>query len=292
MRILLGFPPGASGDALARALAEKMTIILGEPVYVENHPGAHGRMALDQIRHATPDGTSILFTPLSPLTSAPWLYSVDYDAFLDFKPLVHVATFNDVLVVGPEVCAQSLPEYAKLAQEQKKACFYSANAAGGSGHLAVAEFALRARLDLTFVPYKGTANALVDLLCGRLAAFISNVADVGELIRQHRVRPIGVASRERARQLPDVPTFREQGFDIEGGGSFGIYAPPKMPSPIAAKMVAVILEALRDPVVSRLADKLGLDLTGYGPEDLARIQKADYERSGVRIKAIGFKVDE
>jgi tripartite-type tricarboxylate transporter receptor subunit TctC len=290
-RIVLGFPAGASGDAIARVLADKMSAILAQAVIVEDHPGADGRMALEQVRKAAPDGMTLVFTPLTPLTSAPWLYKLSYDPFQDFQPLVHVASFKHVLVVGAGVPAASLAEYVALARKHPVMCFYSATSAGSAAHMAMTEFALRLQLDLRFVPYKGTANALTDVLGGRLAAFVGNVADVAELGRQGRVRLLAVASGERSRHLPDVPTFREQGFDIEAGGSFGLYAPAKTPPAVAEMLTSAALEALRDATVHRLIDKLGLEVTGYGPAMLAQVQRADYERSGRRIRASGFKID-
>jgi tripartite-type tricarboxylate transporter receptor subunit TctC len=292
MRIVLGFPAGASGDAMARALAEKMSALLGVAVVVEDHPGADGRMALDQIRKARPDGTSLVFTPLSPMTSAPWLHKISYDPIRDFEPLVHVATFMHVLVVGPDVPARSLAEYAAMVRTRPELSFYSSSAAGSAGHMAMTAFALQTGLDLRYVPYKGSANAITDLLGGRLAGFMGNLGDVLALSKQGRVRPIGVASAVRAHRLPNVPTFREQGFDIEAGGGFAIYAPANLPPAIASRLVAAIRAALRDAAVSRLADKLGIELTGFGPRDLSRIQKAEYEQAGERIKASGFKLDE
>jgi tripartite-type tricarboxylate transporter receptor subunit TctC len=291
IRMLLGFPAGASGDAFARALASGMSVALVEPVYVEDHPGAGGRMALDQIKNARPDGKSILFTPLTPLTAAPWLYKVDYDPFRDFQPLAHVATFQYVLVVGAQIPARSLGEYLTLTRMRPELCFYSASAAGGAGHMAVAALARCANVDLRFVPYKGTANALIDVLGGRLAAFMGTLGDVVDLAKQGSVRPLGIAAGERSHHVPDVPTFREQGFDVEAGGAFGVYAPARTPPPLTGKLVAGILRGLRDPTVQALADKLGLEPTGYGPADLARIQKANYEQAGTRIKASGFKIE-
>ncbi len=292
MRIVLGFPPGASGDAMARALAEKMSVVLAMPVIVEDHPGADGRIALEQIRRAAPDGLSLLFTPLSPLTSAPWLHLIRYDPVRDFQPLMHVATFRHVLVVGPGVAATSLAEYAAAVRAQPGLAFYSSAAAGSSGHMAMTAFAQQAKLDLRYVPYKGSANAIVDLLGGRIAAFMGNVADVVELCHEGRIRAIGVASAERSLHLPKVPTFREQGFDIEAVGGFAIYAPAGTPQPLAARLVAAIREALHSPAIIQLADQLGIELTGFGPDELARVQKAEYEQAGRRIHASGFKMED
>lgn len=128
IRMLLGFPPGASGDTLTRKLAEKMRGSLGEPVIVDNKPGAGGRIALEVLKAAPPDGRTLIFTPLSPLTSAPWLYGVRYDPVNDFTPIAHVANFKYVFVVHPSVKANTLAEFVAAAKADRKLAFYSASA--------------------------------------------------------------------------------------------------------------------------------------------------------------------
>jgi tripartite-type tricarboxylate transporter receptor subunit TctC len=292
IRILIGFPAGASGDAMTRKIAEKMQTALGEPVIVDNRPGAGGRIALEQLKLAKPDGRTLIFTPLTPLTAAPWLYTVDYDAAKDFEPVAHVANFKYVFVVNENVKADSLAEFIAMARTDRKLDFYSASAPGGGAHMALDTFARSQQINLTFVGYKGTANAVTDLLGGHLPTFIGNVADFVELVKQGKVKALGVTSDERARQLPQVPTFKEQGFDIDADGWFAIYAPAKTPPSTVARLSKAIIGAVKAPDVVALGDSMGLEMTGLGPTELAAIQKRDSELARASIKASGFKPEQ
>lgn len=291
-KILLGFPPGASGDTMTRKIADKMRTSLGEPVIVENKPGAGGRIAMDMLKAAAPDGKTLIFTPLSPLTAAPWLYDVKYDPVKDFTPVAHVANFKYVFVVHPSVKASTLAEFTAAAKADRKLAFYSASAPGGGAHMALDAFSRSNGLDMSFVGYKGTGAAMTDLLGGQLPAFIGNAADFVEHIRAGKLKPLGVASTERSRHLPQVPTFKEQGFNIDAGGWFAIYAPANTPPDVVARISKAVIDAVNDPEVRTLGDTLGLEMTGLGGRELAAIQKTDYEITGQRIKASGFKPQE
>jgi tripartite-type tricarboxylate transporter receptor subunit TctC len=291
-KILLGFPPGASGDTMTRKIAEKMRVGLGEPVIVENKPGAGGRIAMDMLKAAPADGKTLIFTPLSPLTAAPWLYDVKYDPVKDFTPVAHVANFKYVLVVHPSVKASTLAEFTAAAKADRKLAFYSASAPGGGAHMALDAFSRSNGLDMSFVGYKGTGAAMTDLLGGQLPAFIGNAADFVEHIRAGKLKPLGVASTERSRHLPNVPTFKEQGFNIDAGGWFAIYAPANTPPDVVARLSKAVIDAVNDAEVRTLGDTLGLEMTGLGGRELAAIQKTDYEITGQRIKASGFKPQE
>jgi tripartite-type tricarboxylate transporter receptor subunit TctC len=277
---------------MTRKLAEKMRQSLGEPVIVENKPGAGGRLALEQLKSAKPDGRTLIFTPNTVLTAAPWLYEVRYDPFKDFEPVAHVASFSYVFVVNPGVKANNLAEFAAEARTDRKLAFYAAASPGGGAHMAVDTFSRAQKLDMEYVGYKGTGNALTDLLGGQLPSFVGNVADFVEFIKQGKLKPLGVLGNERSRFLPQTPTFKEQGFNIESSGWFAIYAPARTPADAVARMSKAIGDAVRDPEVKTLADSLGLDLTGLGPRELAVAQKTEYDTAGVRIKASGFKPAE
>lgn len=145
---------------------------------------------------------------------------------------------------------------------------------------------------MSYVGYKGTGAAMTDLLGGQLPAFIGNAADFVEHIKAGKLKPLGVASTERSRHLPNVPTFAQQGFDVDAGGWFAVYAPAHTPPDVAARLSKAVIAAVKDPEVKVLGDTLGLEVTGLGARELAAIQKTDYEVTGQRIKASGFKPQE
>jgi tripartite-type tricarboxylate transporter receptor subunit TctC len=292
-RLLTSFVPGASGDAMARAIAEKMRVALGESVIVEPRAGAGGRIAMEMLKTSKPDGKTIMLTSLTPLTAFPWLYSkLPYDPFNDFEPVAQVAQFKYVFAVILDVKANNLAEFVTLVKSSNRYGFYSSPSQGGGAHLAAEAFARAAGINMTYVGYKGTANAITDMMGGQLPAMIGNAADFVELATRGKLRVIGVASEERSRHLPQVPTFREQGYDIAAGGWFAIYVPAKTPAQIIGRLSKAIIEGVNEPDVKALGDRLGLEVTGAGPKELAAMQKKEYDLTGSRFKAFGFKPED
>ncbi|MFM9969137.1 MAG: tripartite tricarboxylate transporter substrate-binding protein [Burkholderiales bacterium] len=292
-RLLTGFVPGASGDAMARAIAEKMRGALGENVIVEAKPGAGGRIAMEQLKAAKPDGKTINLTSLTPLTAFPWLYAkLNYDAFNDFEPVAHVAQFKYVFAVSMDVKANNLAEFVALVKANNRFGFYSSPSQGGGAHMAAETFARAAGVNMSYVGYKGTANAITDMLGGQLPSMMGNAADFIELTNRGKLKVLGVANAERSRHLPQVPTFKEQGFDIEASGSFAMYVPAKTPAATIARLAKAITEGVVETDVKALGDRLGLEVTGLGPKELAAMQRKEYDWSGSRIKAFGFKAED
>lgn len=293
IRLLTGFVPGASGDAMARAIAEKMRASLGEAVIVEPRAGASGRIAMDLLKAARPDGKTINLTSLTPLTAFPWLYTkLSYDPFKDFEPVASVAQFKYVFAVTPEVKAGNLAEFAALVKSNNKYGFYSSPSQGGGAHLAVEAFARAAQINMTYVGYKGSANAITDMLGGQLPAMIGNAADFVELTQRGKLKVLGVASDDRSRHLPQVATFKEQGYDIAASGWFAMYVPAKTPTASIARLAKAIIDGVNEPDVKALGDRLGLEVTGLGPNELALMQKKEYDLTGSRFKAFGFKPED
>ncbi|MSQ50279.1 MAG: hypothetical protein EXR28_00175 [Betaproteobacteria bacterium] len=292
-RLLTGFVPGASGDAIARAIAEKIRAALGETVIVEAKPGASGRIALEQLKAAKPDGKTINLTSLTPLTAFPWLYAkLNYDAFNDFEPVAHVAQFKYVFAVSLDVKANNLAEFVALVKANNRFGFYSSPSQGGGAHMAAETFARAAGIGMSYVGYKGTANAITDMLGGQLPSMMGNAADFIQLTNQGKLKVLGVANAERSRHLPQISTFKEQGYDIEASGSFAMYVPAKTPAAAIARLARAITEGVAEPDVKALGDRLGLEVTGLGPKELAAMQKKEYDWSGSRIKAFGFKAED
>ena len=293
IRLLTGFVPGASGDAMARAIAEKMRASLGEAVIVEPRAGASGRIAMDLLKAARPDGKTINLTSLTPLTAFPWLYTkLSYDPFKDFEPVASVAQFKYVFAVTPEVKAGNLAEFAALVKGNNKYGFYSSPSQGGGAHLAVEAFARAAQISMTYVGYKGSANAITDMLGSQLPAMIGNAADFVELTQRGKLKVLGVASDDRSRHLPQVATFKEQGYDIAASGWFAMYVPAKTPTASIARLAKAIIDGVNEPDVKALGDRLGLEVTGLGPNELALMQKKEYDLTGSRFKAFGFKPED
>jgi tripartite-type tricarboxylate transporter receptor subunit TctC len=270
-----------------------MRASLGDTVVVEPKAGAGGRIAMEQLKTSKPDGRTVLLTSLTPFTAFPWLYTkLNYDPFADYEPVATVATFKYVFAVGMEVKASNLAEFIALVKGNDRYGFYSSPSQGGSAHLAAEAFARAAGIKMTYVGYKGTANAITDMLGGQLPAMIGNAADFVELTTRGKLKVLGVTNAERSRHLPQAPTFKEQGYDIEASGWFAIYAPARTPAAAVTRLSRAIIAAVNDADVKALGDRLGLEATGLGPKELATLQKKEYDITGSRFKAFGFKPEE
>jgi tripartite-type tricarboxylate transporter receptor subunit TctC len=289
-RILVGFPAGAGLDSMTRLVADKMRVSLGQPVLVENRPGAAGQIVMDALKAAPADGSVLVMTPLVTVVTAPHLYpSLRYDAFKDFAPVAHTANFLFAFAVGPTVPAASLAEYVQLVKKDSKYANYASAAPGSLPHFFSILFADASRLKLNHIGYKGTAAALTDLLGGQIASFMGTVSDVAAQHKSGKVRVLATSGAQRSRHLPEVPTFKELGYNIEGGGWYAAYAPVRTSKVMIDRLSAAIIEALKVPDVREKLEALGMEPTGLGPAELARIQKSDYDKWGPVIRASGFK---
>ncbi len=290
MRILVGFPAGASLDAMTRIVAERMRVSLGHPVLVENRPGASGRLVMDALKAAPADGSTLVMTPLVTVVTAPHVYpNLRYDAFADFAPVAHTADFLFAFATGPGAPAKTLAEYVALARQDPKYANYASAAPGSLPHFFSLLFADTAGLKLNHIGYKGSAPAMTDLLGGQIAAFMGVVADIAPQHRAGKLRVLATSGAKRARELPEVPTFMELGYKLEGGGWYAAYAPAKTPKDALDRVSGAMVEAIRTPDVRAKLEALGMEPTGLPPAELARIHKADYEKWGPVIRASGFK---
>ena len=290
IKFLAGFPAGAGLDTMTRLAADKMRVSLGQPVVVENRPGASGQIAMTAVKNAPPDGLTLVMTPLVTVVTAPHVYpNLPYDAFADFAPVAHAANFLFAFTVGPAVPAISLQEYVALVKKDAKYGNYASAGTGSLPHFFSLLFADTAGIKLNHIGYKGSAPALTDLLGGQIAAFMGTVSDVAAQHQAGKVRALATSGARRARELPDVATFRELGYNIEGGGWYGAYAPAKTPKETVERLGGAIVAAIRSPDVREKLEALGMEPTGLGPAELARIHKADYDKWGPVIKASGFK---
>lgn len=292
VRIIYGYPAGSVGDALTRTLADYMRGSLGRPVVVENRTGAAGILANELTKSARPDGTTILLTPLATMVAFPHSYSkLSYDPFKDYVPLVHVAAFQLALGVGAKVPAKTVAEYAALVKKGGEYANFASAAAGSLPHFFGVMFASTAGLEMTHIPYRGTGAVLPALIGGEIPAAVLPIADIGGLAKAGQARLLAVSGAQRSPAFPDVPTFKESGYNIEGSAWYATFAPAGTPASATKPLVDALLAALKDPAIRDRIATLGLEPTGFGPEELGRIMKADYDRWGPVIKASGFKSD-
>lgn len=289
IKFLVGFPAGASLDAMTRLVAEKMQASLGQPVIVENRPGAAGQIAMSAVKAAAPDGNLLVMTPLVTVVTAPHIQTLPYDPFKDFAPVAHAADFLFAFAMGPATPAKDLKSYVGLVKQDAKYGNYASAATGSLPHFFSLLFAEKAGLKMTHIGYKGTAQAMTDLLGGQIAAFMGTVSDVAPQHKAGKIVAVATSGAARSRHLPDIPTFKELGYDIQGAGWYAAYAPAGTPPAVIERLSKAISAGINAPDVRAKLDNYGMEPTGLGPAELARIHKRDYEQWGPVIKASGFK---
>ena len=269
LKLVLGFPPGASSDTLTRLIADKMRVSLGRTVVVENKPGAVGIVANLAVKSAPPDGNTLLMTPLAPMVAFPHSYSkLDYDPFKDYVPVAELCAFYLAMGVGSAVPAKTLAEYAALVRTGGTYANFASAAAGSLPHFFGLMFARAAGVQLTHVPYKGTANVMQAMMSGEIPAAVLTVADWGTLQQSGKGRMLAVSSPQRLAQYPDVPTFKESGLEgVDVSSVWGLHAPPGTPIEIRRAMRDAIGEVMRDPEVSKKLLERGYETLVNTPEE-------------------------
>lgn len=292
LKIIVGYPAGATSDALARIVAEQMAAALKQTVIVENKVGAGGRIANELVKAAPPDGSTLLMTPVATMGIFPHSYAgqLRYDPFKDFVPVAHLSNFQLGWGVANAVPAKTLAEYvAWVKADPAKNGFYGSAAPGSIPHFFGVMFARAAGLTLTHVPYKGTAAAMQALASGEIAALSTVAADIRALVQADRARLLAVAGDARDPAFPNVPTFKEQGFDLVAKPWYALFAPAGTPPAAIERLSKAAMAAVADPATAKRLADMGLEPTGWPAERLAAVLKADYEHWGPVIKASGFK---
>jgi tripartite-type tricarboxylate transporter receptor subunit TctC len=289
VRIIFPFAPGGSGDALARLIADRMRAGLNRPVIVENRTGGGGRPGVQAVKNAAPDGTTLLLTPIAPMAVYQHVYtSLEYDPIADFQPVSQISTFDFGIAVGADVPAKTLRELVAWAKANPKSGNYGTPAAGTLPHFLGAMFGVKAGLDLQHIGYRGSAAALKDLVGGQIPILVTTVSDLVEMHKAGRIRVLATSDGARSPFLPDVPTLKESGFDLQATGWYGLFAPAKTAADVVARLNAVVVEAVKSLEVQERMRSFGLVPTGTSAAELGRIQRADAAFWAPAVKASGF----
>jgi tripartite-type tricarboxylate transporter receptor subunit TctC len=291
IRLVLGFPPGTNVDLLARPVAQRMSEALGQQVVVDNRAGATGLIANEFVARAAPDGYTLLAAPGSSLTSAPHLTAkVPYDSLKDFTPIAQISAFPNVLIVNPVVPARNVKELIAIARAKPGMLTFGSSGIGSAFHLAGELFKTMAKADLLHVPYKGGNLALTDLIGGRIDLMFYSFAVAQPQIKAGKVRALAVTSLTRDPFAPELPTIDEAGLKgYEITGWHGVFAPGGAPRDIVERLNAAITKALAGPDIQALWASQGMQLPATTPQQFAQRVRADYEKYGRLVKAVGIK---
>ncbi len=246
IHLVVPFTPGGSSDILGRAIAQKLQEAWGQPVVIDNVPGAGGSLGADRVAKAAPDGYTLLMGHIGNLAVAPAIYpKLPYDPLRHFTPVAWVANVPNVLAVHPSVPAQTLPELIALAKARPGQLNYGTGGNGSAAHLATEYLKLESRTFMVHVPYRGTAPAVTDLIAGQIQLVFTGGPAVIPFVKSGQLRALAVSSRKRLEALPNVPTVAESGFkDFEADQWYGVVAPAGTPPDIVRKLNAQINLAL------------------------------------------------
>jgi len=292
IRLVVPFPAGGGVDTTGRVIGQKLSEYLGQPVVIENRPGAAGTIGVDNVAKSPADGYNLVVTGPGSLTVAPVLYAkVPFDPERDLAPVANLVMMPFILVAHPAVPARNPKELLALAKARPGQLNVASGGTGTATHLVLEMFNILGHVKMVHVSYKGTAPALVDLLGGHADLFFSDPAAV-PLVRAGKLKVIGVTSLKRYPALPDAPTIDEsaiKGFDATNW--YPLLAPAGTPKEIVARLTAEVKRALSDPAVKDKLSGQGLDPAFLPPEELAQLIRTDLEKWGKVVKTMGIKLE-
>src|SRR5262245_53288764 len=291
LKFVAPFPPGGSSDVLCRLLGGKLAEALGQPVTVENRPGAAASIGHEYAAKQPPDGYTIVLSSSSTLVNNLYLYKQHtFDAFKDFSPISMVASAGQVLVVHPSVPAKSVKELIALARSQPGKLNFGSGGQGIQSHISGAMFRAATGVDIVHVPYKGTVQAVSDLVAGQVQMVFSDMVPAMPHIRAGRLRPLAVTTRERSAVLPDVPTMIEAGVaDYESGVWWAVLSPKGTPETIVERLNAELGRIVKLPDVLEKYANLGVSPEHSTPAYVFERMKAEAPRIAAAMKAAGVE---
>lgn len=294
IRFVVPFPPGGPLDITARAIGQKLTEAWGQPVVVDNRPGAGGSLGAELVAKAPADGYTLLMGAVSTHAINPHLYArVGYDPFRDFVPVALVAEVPNVLVVNPALPVNSVAELVALARAKPGYLNFGSGSTGSTGHLAGELFKSLAGVDMVHIPYKGAAPAMQDLLGGQVQLMFDNLASAAPQVKAGKLRALAVTTAQRSPAMPDLPTVNEagvKGFDLSTW--FGVFVPAGTPPEIVAKLNAGIVAALESKELRERLAAMGAEpRAGNTPAAFAAFVRAENAKYARVVKESGAKVD-
>ncbi len=292
VRIVVPLGAGGFADVPARLLAPTIGKELGGTFFVENKPGAGSTIGADMVAKSEADGTNFLFTATPHVISAHLYQKLPYDALKDFTPVALIASGPYALAVHPDLPAKSVKELIALAKAQPGKIDYASSGNGSAQHLVGALFATMAGIELSHVPYKGSSQAMQDVLGGRVKVTFAGIPNVINHVRNGRLRALGVTGAKRWPDLPDVPTLAEAGVPgYEASLWLCMLAPAGTPEAIVTRMSAAIGKALHDPDTVQKLRTAGIAPTYMSPKEFGAFLRAEYEKWGKVVKDTGATVN-
>lgn len=292
IKLIVPFSAGGNTDSIARLTAERLSQSLGQPVVVENKAGANGAIAADFVAQSPPDGYTLFMAAMPVLAILPTISKTKFDPVRDFAPISNVGSNPFVMAISNTVPAKNLREFVAYAKKNDGKLNFASGGAGSVSHLSPVLFLKRANLKMTHISYKGGGPAVADLLGGQVQMYFGNLSELAPHADGGKIRIIGVSSLERAKQIPDVPTFSESGFPGFKTLTWnGLVAPAGTPPAILNRVAAAVQDAVSKPEFRARLWQLGVDPIGDTPVQFAQTLQADISTWAEAAKVSNLKID-
>jgi len=291
LRMLVGSAPGGGTDAMARAVVDRLAPLLKQPIVVENRPGVSNTIAADLTAKST-DGHTMVMGVSTAHAIAPHLFKLGYDSNKDLVPVAFVGTVPNVLVVTNGLPAQNVQQLIALAKSEPGKLNYASSGAGSTQHIAAEIFKDAAGIDVTHVPYKGSAPALIDLVGGQVQMSFDTMPSVIGQIKNGKVRPLAVTSAKRNAQLPQVPTTTEVGMpSVQVNAWYGVYMPSSTPKAIQQQVHDLVNKVISLPETKTRLEAVGAELNPISQSEFLAFHNAEFKRYGEIIHKKNIKID-
>jgi tripartite-type tricarboxylate transporter receptor subunit TctC len=292
VRIIVPYPAGGTSDILSRLLSPKLNMVFGQPVVVDNRPGANGNLGADLVAKSAPDGYTMLLADLGALTISPSIYKLPFDVVKDLAPVTMVSYSPHLLAVHPSVPVKTVQELVALAKSKPGLLNFAVSGIGGAPHLAGVAFEAQTGVKWTYIPYKGGSDAIIGLASGQADAIFNGMLATYPHVKSGKLKLIAVSSAKRVASIPDVPTVAEAGLKgFETGSWQGIVAAAGTPKEIVGRLNTEIVRILSTPEMKENLAKQGTEVYTMTPEQLGNWLKSEIDKWAKIVKAANLKLE-
>jgi len=290
VKMVVPFPAGGPTDVMTRVLADKLGQALGQPVVVENRPGAGGSIGADLVAKSAPDGYTLVMATGSTHSVGPYLQKLPYDPNRDFTPIIYVGYATNILLVSPKLGVNNVRELIEYARKEPGRLTYATSGVGSVAHLTSEMFAAMAGAKLTHVPYKGTQHSINDMISGQVGILFDNVMTAKPHVDSGRLKGIAISSLQRSSIVPDIPTVAESGLPgFDSWNWFGVFGPANTPRPVVDRMNTEMNRILADPAIKARFHTLGFEVTGGTPAQFTTVMQGEAQKWSKVIREANVK---